>query len=94
EAHAESGLVKSGLALRANVLKVPHHGSATSSSADFVGAVAPELAVISAGAVNRFGHPNAEVIARLRAMGASVIELGRVGGTIVSSDGKELQVER
>jgi competence protein ComEC len=93
EAHAESGLVKSGQALRANVLKVPHHGSATSSSADFVGAVAPELAVISAGAVNRFGHPNAEVVARLRATGARVIELGRVGGTIVSSDGKELRVE-
>jgi competence protein ComEC len=93
EAHAEAGLVRSGESLRANVLKVPHHGSATSSSLELLRAVAPELAVISAGAVNRFGHPNPDVVARLRATGARVIELSRAGGTIVSSDGKELRVE-
>lgn len=94
EAHAEAGLLRSGRSLRANVLKVPHHGSATSSSAEFIRAVSPELAMISAGAVNRFGHPNRDVVARLRRSGARVIELSRAGGTIVSSDGKVLAVER
>jgi competence protein ComEC len=93
EAHAEAGLVRSGRSLRANVLKVPHHGSATSSSSEFIRAVRPELAIISAGAVNRFGHPNPGVVARLRGSGARVIELNRVGGTIVSSDGRGLDVE-
>jgi competence protein ComEC len=93
EAHAEAALVKDAGSLRANVLKVPHHGSATSSSPELVRAVAPQLAIISAGAVNRFGHPNPEVVARLRDSGANVIELSRAGGTIVSSDGKVLRVE-
>lgn len=93
EAHAEAGLVNSGRSLRADVLKVPHHGSATSSSAALLRAIAPKLAVISAGAVNRFGHPNPGVVARLRETGAKVIELSRAGGTIVSSDGAALRVE-
>jgi beta-lactamase superfamily II metal-dependent hydrolase len=79
--------------LKANVLKVPHHGSATSSSAELLAAVSPSIAVISAGAVNRFGHPNPDVLARLKATGANVLELAKRGGTIVTSDGVTLRVE-
>jgi competence protein ComEC len=93
EAHAEAELTKLGGALQANVLKVPHHGSATSSSDAFLKEVSPAIAVISAGAVNRFGHPNPDVVARLKATGANVIELAKRGGTIVTSDGKLLRVE-
>jgi competence protein ComEC len=92
EAHAEAELTKLGDRLRANVLKVPHHGSATSTSAPLLNAVSPRIAVISAGAVNRFGHPNADVLARLKATGADVIELAKHGGTIVTSDGTSLRV--
>lgn len=60
-------------ALRAEVLLVPHHGSRSSSSAAFIAAVAPELAVVSAGYRNRWGFPHPEVVARYRAAGARVL---------------------
>jgi len=93
EAHGEAALVASGARLRADVLKVAHHGSRTSSTPAFLRAVAPSLAVISAGATNRFGHPHADVLARLREGGARTLALGREGGTVVRSDGHELEVE-
>jgi competence protein ComEC len=93
EAHAEAGLVALGSGLRANVLKVPHHGSATSSGEAFVRAVSPQLSVISAGAANRFGHPSPDVVARLKEAGSKVIELSRAGGTIITSDGAALRME-
>ncbi len=93
EAHAEAALVQSRRELRATVLKVPHHGSATSSGPAFLRAVSPKLAVISAGLVNRFGHPHADVLHRLQASGARVIELGRAGGTLVTTDGRTLELE-
>ena len=51
-------MLKSGAALDSDVLKVPHHGSDSSSTAEFLGAVSPAAAVISVGADNRFGHPS------------------------------------
>lgn len=93
EQHAEAALVKSGIDLRADVLKVPHHGSRTSSSAELIRAVAPRLAVISAGAVNRFGHPHPEVTARLRSLVPTVVDLGAHGGVVVRTDGETLMLE-
>jgi competence protein ComEC len=90
EAHAETALTASGVSLRADVLKVPHHGSRTSSSDALLRAVSPSLAVVSAGAVNRFGHPHAEVLQRLRARIPHVVDLGSSGGTIVTTDGDTL----
>lgn len=60
-------------ALRAELVVVPHHGSAGSSSAAWVAAVSPRLAIVSAGHGNRFGHPRAEVVARWRAGGAELL---------------------
>ena len=65
EEAAEDELVASGQQLASTVLKVPHHGGNTSSSAAFLNAVRPELVVISVGADNRFGHPSPEVLERL-----------------------------
>lgn len=59
-------------ALRSDLLVVPHHGSRTSSTAAFLDAVAPRVAVIQAGYRNRFGHPVAEVLSRLDERGAAV----------------------
>jgi competence protein ComEC len=56
--------------LRADVLKVAHHGSASASTMRFLEAVRPALAVIQAGAGNRFGHPSPKVLERLEAVGA------------------------
>lgn len=65
-------LVTSAAALRSDVLLVPHHGSRTSSTAAFLDAVAPKVALVQAGYRNRFGHPVAEVIERLQARGARI----------------------
>jgi competence protein ComEC len=92
ESHAESVLLERGAALHADVLKVGHHGSRTSSSAAFLRAVAPKLALISAGAGNRFGHPHAEVMLRLHATVPAVLSSAEVGSTIVETDGRALRV--
>ncbi|MBX3622458.1 MAG: DNA internalization-related competence protein ComEC/Rec2 [Rhizobacter sp.] len=59
-------------ALRSDLLLVPHHGSRTSSTAAFLDAVSPEVAVVQAGYRNRFGHPVAEVLGRLKERGVAV----------------------
>ncbi len=69
-----------GGGLAANVLKAGHHGSRTSTSPEFVNAVGPDYAVISAGAKNRYGHPHPEVLETLTAAGVKIVETknGRV----------------
>ncbi|HEX2251823.1 MAG TPA: DNA internalization-related competence protein ComEC/Rec2 [Thermoanaerobaculia bacterium] len=66
-------------ALAADVLKVAHHGSRTSSTAPWLAAVRPRLALVSAGARNPYGHPAAPVLARLRRGGAVVLRTDRQG---------------
>jgi len=68
----EQRLVASGMNLRADVLLVPHHGSKTSSSAAFLDAVQPRLAIAQAGYRNRFGHPAPPVLERYRERGIVV----------------------
>ena len=65
-ADGERRLIESGRALLSDVLKIAHHGSATSSSREMLAAAAPIAAVISAGADNPFGHPSPEVLERLK----------------------------
>jgi competence protein ComEC len=65
-------LATSPEALRSDVLLVPHHGSRTSSTAAFLDAVAPKVAIVQAGYRNRFGHPVAEVVERLEARGTRI----------------------
>ncbi|MXW31190.1 MAG: DNA internalization-related competence protein ComEC/Rec2 [Chloroflexi bacterium] len=62
---AEYGLLDAGVDLSADVLKVGHHGSATSTSPELLAAVGPVAAAVPVGAENRFGHPSPEVITRL-----------------------------
>jgi competence protein ComEC len=77
--------------LRADVLKVGHHGSRTSSSPAFVAAVAPREAVISTGCRNRFGHPHPSTLATLSAAGARVWRTDRDGAVVVTTDGEKLE---
>lgn len=74
---------------RTELLKVGHHGSRTSTSEAFAAAVAPELALITVGARNRYGHPHPVVLARLARVGARVYRTDRHGTVTVSigSDG-------
>lgn len=88
EAAGEAALL--GSAPRADVLKVPHHGSRTSSSAALLAAVAPRMAVASCGASNRYGHPHAEVLARYR--GVALYRTDRDGNVTIDTDGESLRV--
>ena len=75
----EARLVASGAPLKANVLLVPHHGSKTSSSAAFLDAVAPQLAVVQSGYRNRFGHPAPSVLARYLVRNIAVVDSPHCG---------------
>jgi competence protein ComEC len=77
---------------RLRVVKIPHHGSLTSSSREFVGALRPAVAIASAGRSNHFGHPVPEVLDRYRAVGADVFRTDQDGAVMVDSDGSSLQV--
>jgi competence protein ComEC len=74
------------------VLKIPHHGSLTSSSEDFVRALRPQVAVVSAGRSNHFGHPVPEVLERYTAVGAELFRTDRNGAVVVDTDGFSLAV--
>jgi competence protein ComEC len=80
-------------ALHADVLKVAHHGSATSTTGEFLAAVQPRLALVSVGAHNSYGHPDREVLERLGAAGVSVLRTDLLGTVIVRTDGTRLEVE-
>lgn len=92
EAAAEGRMLDDGAALGAVAIKVPHHGSRTSSAARFVDAVAPSVAVIPVGADNRYRLPNAEVEARYRARGVCVLRTDRCGAVTLETDGRTLRV--
>src|SRR5262249_25414499 len=84
EERGEEDLVaSSGGELASAVLKVPHHGSHTSSSARFLDAVAPEYAIVSAGFENRFGFPHPEVLRRYRASDCTVARTDLDGAVTV-----------
>jgi competence protein ComEC len=88
ERDVEARLVERlGQNLRADVLKVGHHGSSTSTTGPLLDAVAPRLALVSVGAGNRYGHPNTQVMEALRARGAHVLRTDDVGSIVVSIDG-------
>jgi competence protein ComEC len=73
--------------LRSAVLKVPRHGSASSSTQEFVAAVRPSLAIFSVGGRNPFGLPRDEVVARYREVGAEVLRTDEDGAIILETDG-------
>ncbi len=90
-ASIEAFLTASGKDLQSDVLFVPHHGSFTSSSPDFIRAVSCRYAVISAGKNNVFRHPHPAVLERYRSAGAAVFRTDRDGAVAIDSDGQSLR---
>ncbi|MCB9147732.1 MAG: ComEC/Rec2 family competence protein [Caldilineaceae bacterium] len=88
---SEAGMVAQGLPLAATVLKVGHHGSTTSTGADFLQAVNPVAAVIQVGVDNRYGHPTDEVLQALA--GRLLLRNDRQGRIHVWSDGSQMWVD-
>ena len=74
------------------VVKVPHHGSLTSSSGEFISALAPRAAIFSVGRSNSFGHPAPEVIDRYREAGAQIFRTDQDGAVTVDTDGRALEI--
>jgi competence protein ComEC len=74
------------------IVKIPHHGSLTSSAPEFVRALSPTVAIVSAGRANHFGHPVPEVLDRYREAGAEVFRTDRDGAVTVDTDGRSLSV--
>lgn len=91
ELDAQADLLAAGADLRAEVLKVPHHGSRYTAE-EFLTAVRPRVALISVGAGNSYGHPNGRVLDRLAAAGTRLLRTDRHGDVAVTADGTGLEV--
>ncbi|MEU8894649.1 ComEC/Rec2 family competence protein [Nocardia sp. NPDC048505] len=84
EAEAQHRLITSGINLRTDILKVPHHGSRTTTR-EFLTATRPRLALISAGNHNTFGHPHPAILAELTALGTTIARTDQHGDIIVAA---------
>jgi len=87
---AEQDAIAGGIDLHADVLKLGHHGSLTSTSQEFLDAVQPKYAIISVGSGNKYGHPSDETLLKLTHMYVSVFRTDKHGTIICTSDGENL----
>ena len=92
ETDEESDILQSGADVSADVLKVGHHGSETSTGSGFLQAVLPENAVISVGGDNNYGHPDGDTLAKLAAAGAKVYRTDLSGNIIITTDGNTFEI--
>lgn len=88
EKESERQLVQSGRDIKATVLKVPHHGSYSSSSYEFIKAVQPSVAVISVGYKNYYHHPSAYIIKRYERLGTDIYRTDYQGAITIITDGR------
>ena len=93
EEEAEKDLLNQPGFLQADIIKVAHHGSRTSSTREFVNAVKAKLAIVPVGRESQFGHPHGEVVERWKASGAKILTTGENGTISVSTDGRDLQMK-
>ncbi len=91
EQESEHELLKYPLTLSADIVKVAHHGSKTSSTKEFIDATGADYAVIPVGKRSPFGHPNDEVVERWKSTGAKVLTTGKRGTITISTNGKDLK---
>ena len=92
ERPVEEQFVHAGKLAATDVVLVPHHGSRSSSSPQFIAALEPRWAIVPAGYRNRFGHPAAEVLERYRAAGAELLRTDLAGAVSVQLNANEVQV--
>lgn len=90
EEDEERDILNSGIAIDVDIYKVGHHGSRSSSSTELLEAITPNYAVISCGEDNSYGHPHAETLNNLRAMGIQVFRTDEQGSIIAISDGTSI----
>lgn len=93
ESPVEGQMIAQGYNLKADVLKVGHHGSRTSSSAAFLRAVAPQYAVVTCGEDNRYNHPHDEAMKRLTAADVEYYRADLYGDIVFTTDGTSLTLK-
>jgi competence protein ComEC len=93
ERESESEILAKGYNLKADLLKVGHHGSNSSTSAAFLKAVAPKFAIISVGADNKYGHPSQTTIKRLQRAGIKIYRTDLNGTIVATSDGQKITIK-
>ena len=93
EAEAENYLVKTKAHLSATILKLPHHGSKSSSTSNFLKVVQPKAVLISSGYLNRFGHPHPIVLTRIQKNGSEIWRTDLNGALKVITDGKTYEIK-
>jgi beta-lactamase superfamily II metal-dependent hydrolase len=93
EASAEADMLAANQPLQAEVLKLGHHGSSTSTHSQFLAEVSPSVAVYQAGAANSYGHPDSGVIRMLEAAQVQVYGTDQYGTIIITTDGISYQIE-
>lgn len=95
EAETEKGLLKTyGKELKSTILKVPHHGSKTSSNRNYLQAVAPEAGLVSLGAGNDYGHPHQVTLNKYNALNIKLYRTDQDGSITVTSDGKTYNIQK
>ncbi|HHW30345.1 MAG TPA: MBL fold metallo-hydrolase [Clostridiaceae bacterium] len=94
ETVSEKEMISKGYNLKADVLKVGHHGSTSSTSPAFLKAVSPKYAVISVGKDNQYGHPDSIIINRLSTFGVQIYRTDESGTIIAVTDGKKITFDK
>lgn len=92
EKESEIDILEEGYNLKANLLRVGHHGSNTSTTKEFLEKVNPEYAVISVGKDNSYGHPDKEVIESLNERNIEILRTDKLGTIIFQTDGKKMKI--
>lgn len=93
ESLVEKEILSENKDLKADVLKLGHHGSHSSTSEEFLKAVDPSIAIVSCAKDNKYGHPHKETMSNLKKAGITVYETFRDGDITISSNGKKLDVK-
>jgi len=93
ESLVEKEILNENKDLKADVLKLGHHGSHSSTSEEFLKAVNPSIAVVSCAKDNKYGHPHKETMSNLKKAGITVYETFRDGDITINSNGKKLDVK-
>ena len=92
EAVSEQEILDANIDVSADVLKVGHHGSASSTGEEFLAAVHPAYAVISCGADNSYGHPDQALLNRLAMAGVNILRTDELGTIYMESDGNAISM--
>lgn len=90
ESISETEILEKGLNVKADVIKLGHHGSSSSTTDNFLKAVNPKYAVISVGSENKYGHPSKTTMDKLKAKGINIYRTDESGTIVASSDGKNI----